>query len=238
MAGAEHWLIRTRPARGRETAGSSASARGSEAMRRERDPDVVAGHLHDAARFAGGHSEEICYPASEADVAALLGEGRPILVVGAQSSLTGGATPRGEMLVSTARLDGIGDWTAASVRCGAGVVLRDLEAAAAARDLYFPPVPTYDGATVGGVVSTDAAGAATFKYGTTRAWVEEVTVVLAGGEVLDVVRGRTIAHPEGWFEIEGLDGLRRRIPVPRPARPGVPKISAGYRGGAGLDLVD
>lgn len=238
VSGDEHWLIRTRPARGREAADLSGSSGESTEMRRERDPDVVAGYLHDAARFDGGHTEEICYPTSEADVAALLAEGRPILVIGAQSSLTGGATPRGEVLVSTARLAGIGDWTGTSVRCGAGVVLRDLEAAAAARDLYFPPVPTYDGATVGGVISTDAAGAATFKYGTTRAWVEEVTVVLASGEVLDVVRGRTIAHRDGWFEIEGLDGRRRRVPVPRPSRPDVPKISAGYRGGEGLDLVD
>ncbi|MFN2425626.1 MAG: FAD-binding oxidoreductase, partial [Candidatus Binatia bacterium] len=103
---------------------------------------------------------------------------------------------------------------------------------------YFPPVPTYDGATVGGVVSTDAAGAATFKHGTTRAWVEELTVVLACGEVLDVVRGATTAHPDGWFEIETLSRERQRVPVPAVASPAVAKVSAGYRGGAGLDLID
>jgi D-lactate dehydrogenase (cytochrome) len=222
-----HWLARTRLPR-----------HGADTLRRERDRDVVAGYLQDAARYPGGHCDEVCFPASEADVATLLAEARPLLVVGAQSSLTGGATPHGELVVSTSRLAGMRDWSAHGVRCGAGVVLRDLEIACAARDAYFPPVPTYDGATVGGVVSTDAAGAATFKHGTTRAWVDALTVVLSCGEVLDLVRGEVTASANGFFEIETVAGTTMRVPVPVAARPAVPKISAGYRGGAGLDLLD
>lgn len=245
MGAAEHWLVRTRAPRGQVRAGGIAS---------ERDADALAAYLQDAARYPGGHTDEISFPTNEAEVAALAADPRPLLVVGAQSSLTGGATPRGERLVSTSRLREIGPWTATTVTCGAGVVLRELDEACAAEDAYFPPVPTYDGATVGGVVSTDAAGAATFKHGTTRAWVDGLTVVLASGEVLDLERGRTTAHPDGWWEIETLAGARVRIPVPRVAAPGVPKVSAGYRGvprgsapngdaagGArphGMDLVD
>jgi len=55
---------------------------------------------------------------------------------------------------------------------------------------------TFDGATVGGTVATDAAGAATFKYGTTRAWVRRLTVVLANGDVLDIERGQVTASDE------------------------------------------
>ena len=220
------WLARTRP------------PRGESALRVERDPDLVRGYLQDAARYPGGHSNAVAFPQSEADVAALLAERLPLLVVGAQSSLTGGATPHGEAVVSTARLAAMTDWTDNSVRCGVGVVLRDLEAECERRGLYFPPVPTYDGATVGGVVSTDAAGAATFKHGTVRAWVDAITVVLANGEVLDVARGQVRAHADGWFEIEHLDGQLLRVPVPRVARLDVPKVSAGYRGGADMDLVD
>jgi D-lactate dehydrogenase (cytochrome) len=207
-------------------------------MRRETDPEAIASWLQDAARYPGGHSGEVAFPACEADVASLASGGSPLLVVGAQSSLTGGATPRGEILVSTSRLCAMDRWTAASVRCGAGVVLRDLDAECARRGLYFPPIPTYDGATVGGVVSTDAAGAQTFKHGTTRAWVQALTVVLAGGDVLDVARGEVTAHPEGYFEIVHPSGACTRVPVPRAATPAVPKNSAGYRGGGALDLVD
>jgi D-lactate dehydrogenase (cytochrome) len=236
-----HWIVRTRAARDdapRDGRPGGVSREPAAAMRRDTDPDTIVSYLQDAARYPGGHSTEVCFPASEADVALLASAGQPLLVVGAQSSLTGGATPRGEILVSTSRLSSMGDWTNSSVRCGAGVVLRDLDAECARRGLFFPPIPTYDGATVGGVVSTDAAGAQTFKHGTTRAWVDALTVVLAGGEVLDLARGEVTAHPDGWFEIVRRSGARTRVPVPRSATPAVPKNSAGYRGGAGLDLVD
>ncbi len=235
MGAAEHWLARTRAPRGEVRAGGIAS---------ERDAEALAAYLQDAARYPGGHTDEVSFPCSEAEVAALAADPRPLLVIGAQSSLTGGATPRGERVVSTSRLRAIGPWTASTVTCGAGVVLRELDEACAAEGAYFPPVPTYDGATVGGIVSTDAAGAATFKHGTTRAWVDGLTVVLASGEVLDLERGATTAHPDGWWEIETLAGTRVRVPVPRVAVAGVPKVSAGYRGVArgaaatGMDLVD
>jgi D-lactate dehydrogenase (cytochrome) len=240
MTSAGPWVVSTRPSRTDSLAAPSRDTLpgGSRGLRRDRDPESVSAWLQDAARYPGGHADEVCFPESESDVAALVREGRPLLVVGAQSSLTGGATPRGEVVVSTSRMRRIGDWTDASVRCGAGVVLADLDAECAARDLYFPPVPTYDGATVGGVVSTDAAGAATFKHGTVRRWVRGLTVVLACGESLDLERGRAFAHPDGWFEIVTTGGDRLRVPVPRVASPAVPKVSAGYRGGPGMDLVD
>jgi D-lactate dehydrogenase (cytochrome) len=99
-------------------------------------------------------------------------------------------------------------------------------------------VPTFLGATVGGVVSTNAAGAATFKYGTTRAWVQGLTVVLACGEVLDLGRGEIRAHDDGYFEVALTSGDVRRVPVPSYAMPDVPKCSAGYYAAPGMDLVD
>ena len=64
-------------------------------------------------------------------------------------------------------------------------------------------------ATLGGTIATNAAGAATFKYGATRRWVEAITVVLASGDVLDVRRGETFAHPDGYFDIILHDRVAR-----------------------------
>ncbi len=63
---------------------------------------------------------------------------------------------------------------------------------------WFPPVPTYLGAFAGGAVATCAAGAATFKYGTVREWVDGLTVVLAGGDVLELSRGEHRATDGGF----------------------------------------
>src|SRR5436305_3000284 len=72
-----------------------------------RDPDVLASFLEDAAHFPGGFAAGIATPSSEAEVAALVRDSSSVLAIGAQSSLTGGATPRGELLLSTARLNRI-----------------------------------------------------------------------------------------------------------------------------------
>jgi D-lactate dehydrogenase (cytochrome) len=52
------------------------------------------------------------------------------------------------------------------------VRLAELRRILAAEGLYYPPIPTYDGAFVGATIATNAAGAATFKYGTrVRGWI-------------------------------------------------------------------
>src|SRR5882672_2989287 len=208
-----------------------------------RDADVLAAYLEDAAHFPGGFAAGIAAPVSEADVAALLRSAASVLPIGAQSSLTGGATPRGEVVLSTARLNRIVDGGDDAVRVQAGVTLVDLDAALATFGKWYPPVPTFTGAFVGGIVATNAAGAATFKYGTTRDWVRALTVVLPGGEVLDVERGATRAHPDGYFEIDldvasGVSGRRSRVPIPHYQMPRVPKVSAGYFAQPGMDLID
>jgi D-lactate dehydrogenase (cytochrome) len=176
-------------------------------------------------------------PCTEGEVAYVLREASAVLPVGAQSSLTGGATPFGEQVVSLARMEGIGPFDGERVACEAGVALLTLQREVRSRGLYYPPVPTFQGAFVGGVVSTNAAGAATFKYGSTRDWVDGLTVVLASGEVLDLVRGECRAHTDGYFEVELGEGVRR-VSVPRYTMPDVKKRSAGYFASPRMDLVD
>jgi D-lactate dehydrogenase (cytochrome) len=202
-----------------------------------RDPDVLESFLHDAAHFPGGHAAGVAMPAAEAEIAALVASSRSVLPVGAQSSLTGGATPMGDVVVSTARLNRIHEIGADFVRVGAGVTLTELDEALARAGRYYPPAPTFAGACVGGTVATNAAGAATFKYGTTRGWVQALTIVLPTGDVLDLERGGVCAHADGYFDIE-LDARTIRVPAPTYRMPDVPKVSAGYFSKPEMDLVD
>jgi D-lactate dehydrogenase (cytochrome) len=200
------------------------------------DPDALATVLEDAAHVPGGHASGLVHIETETDVAEVLALRRPVLAIGAQSSLTGGATPRGELVLCTSKLQaiGVGD---TKVSVGAGVTLEALQARLSSSDRLYPPVPTYTGATVGGVVATNAAGPATFKYATTREWVEGLTVVLASGDVLDLRRGEVRAHPDGYFEIHAAAGAVR-VPIVPLQRPDVPKCSAGYALAREMDLVD
>ena len=203
----------------------------------DRSPEAIAAHLEDAAHYPGGHADAVARPRTEADVAAVLADGRPVLAVGAQSSLTGGATPSGAIVLSTARLNGIEAPADGHVQVGAGVVLATLLEDLARHGVDFPPVPTFLGATVGGIVATNAAGAATFKYGTTREWIDGLTIVLAGGDVIDVRRGDHVLDDSGTFVIDGPAGARV-VSVPTYLMPDVVKRSAGYHAAPGMDLVD
>ena len=201
------------------------------------DPDAVSSFLEDAAHFPGGHAQGVVFPRSEAEVAEVLRTFPSVLPIGAQSSVTGGATPRGEIVLSTSRMAEILDVSGTEARVQPGLPLVTLKAALAGSGRYYPPAPTYDGAFVGGTISTNASGAATFKYGSTRNWVRGLTVVLASGDVLDVERGRVFAHPGGYFDVDTPRGTCR-VPVPDYAMPDVPKRSAGYFAAPAMDLID
>ena len=191
--------------------------------------------MRDAAHFPGGYADAVARPDSEAGVAALLTTHSPVLIAGAQSSLTGGATPHGGIVISTQKLLGIERVDADHVRVGAGVPLIALQGSLDQWGAWFPPVPTFMGAFAGGVVATNAAGAATFRYGTTRAWVDGLTCVMTCGCALDIVRGATRADPD--FEIACAHGTRTVTPG-RYRMPDVPKVSAGYFAAPGMDLID
>lgn len=202
----------------------------------EADPESTAGFLEDAAHYPGGRAAGVLRPRTVAEVSSCLRSPQRILAVGAQSSLTGGATPAGDVVLATDRLSDM-RIEGGRIHVGAGVPLHTVQETLIQCGRWFPPVPTYLGAFAGGAVATGAAGAATFKYGTVRSWVDALTVVLAGGDVLKIARGQCAASPEGVFAIETSSGIRR-VQLPPLAMPDVVKSSAGYFIKPGMDLVD
>jgi D-lactate dehydrogenase (cytochrome) len=200
------------------------------------DPGAAA-FLEDAAHYPGGHAAGVVVPRSEADVAAVIRTAtQPILAVGAQSSLTGGATPFGDVVLSTRRMRRVVAADRSRVTVEAGVTLAELEEALRAHGATYPPVPTFTGACAGGVAATNAAGASTFKYGSTRDWIDALTVVLANGEVLDLVRGECVDEGAG-FTVH-TEGRAIAVPVPTYDMPKTAKVSAGYFARPGMDLID
>jgi D-lactate dehydrogenase (cytochrome) len=85
------------------------------------NPDLLSSFLSDAAHVPGGYAAGVAFPRSVADVAAVVREAGQVLPIGAQSSLTGGATPRGDVVLSTRALAAIDILTAGPP--GEGLVL-------------------------------------------------------------------------------------------------------------------
>ncbi|MCR4375288.1 MAG: FAD-binding oxidoreductase [Acidobacteria bacterium] len=209
----------------------------TDGARIDQAPDVIAAHIEDAAHFAGGHADGVARPRTEHDVAHVLTHAARVLPVGAQSSLTGGATPDGGVVLSTTRLLSIQESGQQHFRVGSGVPLTALQELLHSSGRWYAPSPTYTGAFAGGVVATNAAGAATFKYGTTRQWTDGLTVVLACGHVIDIVRGEVRADGVHGFSLHCACG-ERTIRPGTYTMPDVPKCSAGYFAAPEMDLID
>ena len=155
-----------------------------------------------------GTIEEVAWVVAQADA---------VLPVGAQSSLTGGATPAGDVVLSTERLTSL-DVRDTHVRAGAGVTLRVLQEALHPRGLWFPAAPTFLGATVGGAVSTNAAGPATFKDGSATEQAIQPAgkwpKPLAAHPPLRFIARQTLAVVRGLRRELGLEAERVRIEPP------------------------
>lgn len=146
--------------------------------------------------------------------------GAPLTIAGAGTGVTGARVPLGGWVLSLERLAHL-EIGRGFAKAGAGVILRDLHAAAEASGQFYPPDPTETSASIGGTIATNASGARSFKYGATRRWIERLRVVLADGRVLDAGRG------------DALDFDPGRIPVPA-----VTKNTAGYQLRPGMDWID
>jgi D-lactate dehydrogenase (cytochrome) len=131
----------------------------------------------------------------------------------------------GEVVVSTEKLNRILEIGPGFIRVEAGVPVAVIQEALVRADAWFPPAPTFTGAFAGGIVATNAAGAATFRHGPVRPWVMEIDVVLADGSGLTLRRGEQRARDLG-------------VPVPTYRMPDVPKVSAGYYAAPDMDAID
>ena len=127
---------------------------------------------------------------------------------------------------------------------GAAVSLGALDEAAGRHGLRMPVDPSsMRWATAGGVVSTNAAGPRTVKYGPIRRWVQGVTLVTADAEVIDL-RRQVPAPASGVvrrFQDEVEPSLRLARWRVASTFPKVRKNTAGYPLDAYLasgDLVD
>lgn len=134
---------------------------------------------------------------------------------------------------------------ALAARTGAGITWGALHRAAGEHGLRLPPDPSSGRwATMGGIVSTNAAGARSVQYGPVRPWVRALELVTADGEHVRLERGRpapAAATAVRRFEQEAAPRIRAAAERVRAAFPATRKNSSGYALDAWLasgDLLD
>lgn len=79
----------------------------------------------------------------------------------------------------------------------AGVRLMDFYEAVEKENLFFPPHPGDESATIGGVIATNAGGARAVKYGVVRNFVKGIEAVLPDGEIIEL-GGKVLKNSTGY----------------------------------------
>lgn len=132
-------------------------------------------------------------PGTEDEVAKLValcaGLGVPVTARGGGTGLSAGCVPsEGGVILSLERLNKVVevDGRNQMVTVEAGATLAALYEAVEEAQLFFPPHPGDEGATVGGAVAANAGGARAVKYGTVRQFVRGLRVVTAEGKLVSL----------------------------------------------------
>jgi D-lactate dehydrogenase (cytochrome) len=123
----------------------------------------------------------------------------------------------------------------ASVSCN--VRLKEIEEAALKEGFMYPVDPTEKDAFIGGNIATNASGAKSFKFGSTRDYITSLRVVLADGDMLGIKRGEHICNRNNSFRISTQAGRPLEFKVPSYKMPAI-KNAAGYFAKEEMDLID
>jgi FAD/FMN-containing dehydrogenase len=202
-----------------------------------RDDLVARGAYSEAAGIGRIIPRAIAIPVDAEDVVALVRWARQtrigITPRGSGTSMGGGAIGPGVIAdLSAMKTVGAVDAGTKRVEVGPGALRASVKSAAAARGLRFPVDPSSgDYCTIGGMVSTNAAGARSLLFGSTRRWVTALDCVFADGSRALLVRG--IQPPDDIGPIARfIAEVRPRILDSRKkinaAHEGVRKDSSGY----------
>ena len=115
-------------------------------------------------------------------------ENIPVVCRGAGTGLAGGATCKyGGIMLSVMRMNRIFpvDHKNQTITAEPGALLIDIQAAAAAEGLFYPPDPGEKTASIGGNVITNAGGMKAVRYGLTRDFVRCIEAVMPDGSILN-----------------------------------------------------
>jgi FAD/FMN-containing dehydrogenase len=201
----------------------------------------------EAAGIARVVPRAVAVPANAEDVVALMrwADAANVALVprASGSSMPGGAIGSG-VIVDLSRLDAIDAPQRDSRRIdvGPGAIRNSVDARARSVGLRFPVDPS-SGAfcSIGGMVSTNAAGARTLRYGSTRRWVAALDCVFADGSRAMLRRGASA--PRSSAVERFLADVSPAIRALAPAADTLRKNSSGYawaeyaKSGEMIDLI-
>ena len=212
------------------------------------DQDIIKPFTRDWSNIPGGQADLLVRPKTAEECAIILRTCKkqkiPLTISAGQTNLTGSATPKGGIVLSTSKLKESSisiNIKNKSVRTAVGFPLEEMREEVlrcSNNTLYYPVDPTsrHD-AYVGGTLSCNASGFVPGEKGATRYWVKEIELILINGYSLMIKRGDYISI-NGEFFIK-CDDKTIVMPIPKYKRPEIKNASGPFSSmNSEIDFID
>ena len=209
------------------------------------DKDTTKKYFEDSSGMLGAFADKVYIPENKQDVIEIIELANktknPVTVAAGCTGVTGGCLAYGGSVLSTEKLNNIGNIKEISkdkalVTVGAGAIVNRIKEFVLQNGWMYPPDPTEKNATIGGNISTDASGGRGFKYGTTRNYINAIEIILPDGSYAKIVRGKIFADDNGIINFETSKGIKTII-LPKYELPKI-KNAAAYYNYKNADLID
>ena len=211
------------------------------------DQDIIKSYTKDWSNIPG-NADFLVRPKSKEESSILLAmcykAKIQITISAGKTNLTGSATPKGGIVLSTDLLTNPKikiDIKKEEVTSPIGIsleILRKKVMDLSKRELYYPVDPTsrHD-AYVGGTLACNASGFVPGETGATRYWVNAIELLLPNGELIEAKRNQYFSK-NGFFHIQ-CSNQSIKVPIPKYKRPQIKNASGPSSSPNGvIDFVD
>jgi D-lactate dehydrogenase (cytochrome) len=210
-------------------------------MLKKTNRDEIESFLVDASNYKG-NCDVVYFPESEDEIISIIKEANankiPVTIAGNGTGLTGARVPDSGIVISTEKLNQIIEINRENnfIIVETGVILSTMLEKLKEQNLLYPPDPTEQNCFIGATIATNASGAKTFKYGSTRDYVLSLSLILPTGDKLELERGKNFAFNNSLTLIIS-DEKRINIELPRIEMPNT-KNASGYFIKENMDAID
>ncbi len=184
-------------------------------------PDQLGVASRDESTLSGVTPLAVAWPLNLDEISQIVkacaASGTPITTRGAGSALEGSTIPcSGGIVLDVSRMTRILNYWPddLQIEIEPGIIYDHLNIHLKRDGLFFPPSPGGSGdvATVGGMVSTNASGIYSVKYGGTKEYVLSLTVVTGTGEIVKL-GNRAIKRSSGYNLVELIAGSEGTLAI-------------------------
>lgn len=203
--------------------------------------DEIQNYLVDASNLKG-NCDAVYLPDNITDIKEILKEAnnkkQKVTIAGNGTGLSGGRVPMGGIVISTERINKIIEIIPEnkSAVVEPAVILKEFQNTVKYHNLMYPPDPTEKNCFIGGTISTNASGEKTFKYGSTRVFVDKLDIILSDGDLLKLERNKFKAE-NYCLKLRTENGKEFRLDIPTINTP-LTKNAAGYFSKKDMDAID